>query len=122
MRNWILLVICLSLMVLAQSLWKTGLNRIGTIDVSTGLVPQIFKLVRSWQILVGISIFGITSLMWFDLLSRMELSLLYPMMSLAYVMAFFVGWIWLGESPNPMRLAGILVIGVGIFLVSRTGN
>jgi drug/metabolite transporter (DMT)-like permease len=109
-------------MVTAQSLWKIGLARIGTIDVSQGWLPQIAKLIRSWRIVVGLGIFGLTSLMWFDLLSRMELSLLYPMMSLVYVIAFFVGWWFLGETPNWSRLVGILVIGVGIFLVSRTGT
>ena len=120
MRNWLLLILCLSLMVTAQTLWKIGLARVGTIDVSQGWLPQIAKLVKSWRILVGLGIFGLTTLMWFDLLSRMELSLLYPMMSLVYVIAFFVGWWFLGESPNWMRFAGIVVIGVGIFIVAKT--
>lgn len=121
MRNWIVLIACLSLMLTAQTLWKAGLSRIGTVDVSASLWPQIMRLIQSWQILLGLAIFGVTSIMWFDLLSRMELSLLYPMMSLVYVMAFFVGWWGLGETPSLGRFVGILVICVGIVIVSRTG-
>ena len=120
MRNWLLLVLCLSLMVTAQTLWKIGLAKVGTIDVSQGWLPQIGRLIRSWRILVGLGIFAFTTLLWFDLLSRMELSLLYPMMSLVYVIAFFVGWWFLGEEPSWTRFAGILVIGLGIIIVART--
>ena len=123
MRNWLVLILCLSLMVTAQSLWKIGLIRIGIIDVGgSPLGPQLLKLLKSWRIVVGIAIFACTTVLWFDLLSRMELSLLYPMMSLVYVIAFFVGWFWLGETPNWNRLLGILVICLGIFLTARTGG
>lgn len=120
MRNWLLLILCLSLMVTAQTLWKIGLAKVGTIDVSQGWIPQILKLIKNWRILAGLGIFGMTTLLWFDLLSRMELSLLYPMMSLVYVIAFFVGWWFLGEEPSWARFGGILVIGLGIFIVART--
>jgi drug/metabolite transporter (DMT)-like permease len=123
MRNWLLLVLCLCLMLVAQSLWKTGLSRVGVIDLtSAGGLALLWRVVRSWRILTGIAIFGVTTAIWLDLLSRFELSFLYPMMSLVYVFAFFAGWIWLGEHPSPLRLAGILVICLGIYLVSRTGG
>ena len=120
MRNWLLLILCLSLMVTAQTLWKIGLAKVGMIDVSQGWLPQIGRLIRSWRIMAGLGIFAFTTLLWFDLLSRMELSLLYPMMSLVYVVAFFVGWWILGEEPSWARFAGILVIGLGIVIVART--
>lgn len=122
MRNWLLLILCLCLMLVAQSLWKAGLSRVGVIDLtSAGGLALLWKVLRSWRILTGIGIFAVTTAMWLDLLSRFELSFLYPMMSLVYVFAFFAGWIWLGETPNGLRLVGILVICVGIFIVARTG-
>jgi drug/metabolite transporter (DMT)-like permease len=64
--------------------------------------------------------FGLATILWFDLLSRMELSLLYPFMSLSYVIAFFAGWFFLGENPQPLRLVGIVIIILGIALVARS--
>ena len=122
MRNWVVLSLCLALMVLAQTLWKTGLERIGVIDVSAPWWPQVTRLLRAWRILAGISIFGVTTLLWFDLLSRMPLSQLYPLMSGVYVIAFFVGWAFLGEKPDLLRFVGIAVICVGIVLVARSGS
>lgn len=123
MRNWLVLLLCLTLMVTAQTLWKIGLARIGVIDVAgKPLWPQVIMLATSWRILLGAGIFAGTTLIWLDLLSRMELSVLYPMMSLSYVLAFFTGWIWLGEEPSVTRFLGILVICFGIWLVGRTGG
>jgi drug/metabolite transporter (DMT)-like permease len=118
----LVLFTCLVLMVAAQTLWKLGVSKAGGIDVGAGSIPeQVLKVIRSWRILLGIAIFGCTTLLWLDLLSRMELSRLYPLMSFTYVIAFFTGWWWLGEQPNPSRFVGILVICLGIYLVSRTG-
>jgi drug/metabolite transporter (DMT)-like permease len=123
MRNALVLLVCLVLMVTAQSMWKVGLARIGGVDVGSGtLMGQLLKVIKSWRIMLGIGIFCCTTILWFDLLSRMELSQLYPMMSFTYVMAFFTGWWWLGETPNFTRLLGIVIICVGIFLVARTGE
>jgi len=118
MRNWTLLVVSIALMVCAQTLWKLGLAKIGTIDVSAPTVAQFAKLAKRWEIWTGLAIFGGTTLAWMDLLSRMQLSQLYPMMSLTYVFAFFVGWIWLGEAFSLTRLAGIGIICLGIYVVS----
>lgn len=121
MRNWIVLFFCLGLMVSAQILWKLALSRIGVVDVSSmGLAAKLIELLRSWRILAGLAMFGVATLLWFDLLSRMELSFLYPFMSLSYVLAFFAGWWLLGEEPQPIRLLGILLVVAGIALVART--
>ena len=115
MRNWIVLSICLTLMVTAQILWKLGLARLGSVDVTSDQLPaKLLQMIQSWQILAGLALFGICTLLWFDLLSRMELSFLYPFMSFSYVLAFVAGWLWLGEKADPLRMVGILVICGGI--------
>ncbi len=123
MRNAVILVACLGLMVTAQILWKIALARIGVVDItSSSLGTRVVQLITSWRILLGLAMFGLATLFWMDLLSRMELSLLYPFMSLSYVLAFFAGWWFLGEHPQPIRLVGIVVIVLGIALVARSGN
>ncbi len=110
-------------MVGAQTLWKVGLRGMDGVHLgSRELIGQLFRIAMRWQFLLGMAIFGFTTILWLDLLSRMELSRLYPLMSFTYVIAFFTGWMWLGEKPNPRRLVGILVICVGIYLVAQTGS
>ena len=123
MRNAVVMFACLGLMVSAQVLWKVALTRIGVVDVmSSSLGERLLQLAGSWRILLGLAMFAVATVLWFDLLSRVELSLLYPFMSLSYVLAFFAGWWLLGESPQLSRLIGILVIIAGIALVARSGS
>jgi len=123
MRNAVVMFACLGLMVSAQVLWKVALTRIGVVDVmSSSLGERLLQLAGSWRILLGLAMFAVATVLWFDLLSRVELSFLYPFMSLSYVLAFFAGWWLLGESPQLSRLIGILVIIAGIALVARSGS
>jgi len=108
-------------MVTAQVFWKTALAKVGVVDVTSSSLPsRVWLLAKSWQIVTGLIMFGLATILWFDLLSRWELSLLYPFMSLSYVIAFFAGWMFLGEHPQLLRLVGIVVIMVGIALVARS--
>ncbi len=119
-RNTLVLLACLTVMVSAQTLWKSGLGVIGGIDIgSDALGTQLVRMIKSWRIMGGIALFGLSTVLWLDLLSKMELSHLYPLVSFTYVLAFFAGWIWLGETPNLTRFAGIVVICFGILLVAR---
>jgi drug/metabolite transporter (DMT)-like permease len=121
LRDPLLLLVCVSAMVAAQTLWKIGVSRTGGIDLTSGrALSQVLRVGRSWQFLLGALVFGFATVLWLHLLSSMELSKLYPMMSLTYPIAFFSGWILLGERPSARRFAGILVICVGIFIVAQS--
>lgn len=122
MRNGLVLALCLTMMVGAQTLWKIGLGKLGKLDMGRDQLLQLWNLARTWEIVVGVMIFGVTTLLWLDLLSRFPLSQLYPMMSLVYVIAFFVGWWQFGEEPSLIRFVGIAVICLGVALVARSGG
>jgi drug/metabolite transporter (DMT)-like permease len=108
-------------MVAAQTLWKISVSRTGGIDLASGdAVAQVIRVGRSWPFLLGGLVFAFATVLWLHLLSRMELSHLYPMMSLTYPIAFFSGWALLGERPSLRRFAGIVVICVGIFVVAQS--
>ena len=48
------------------------------------------------------------------------MSIAYPMLSIGYVVNAFAAWQLLGETLTPMRLGGIGVIIVGVFMVARS--
>lgn len=121
LRNTLVLAGCLFLMVAAQLLWKVGLGQIGGLDLQgAGVVGQLLAVATSLPIVGGIGLFGVSTVLWLDLLSRIELSRLMPLGSLTYVASFVAGWALLGETPRIGRFLGILVICGGIFLVARS--
>ena len=63
--------------------------------------------------------FGIATLVWFAVLAKSPLSLVYPLMSLSYVFGLVLARYCLGESISLVRWAGVGLICVGVALVTR---
>jgi multidrug transporter EmrE-like cation transporter len=49
-----------------------------------------------------------------------QVSIAYPMLSIGYVLNAVAAWYLFGESVSPMRLAGIGIIVVGVYIVARS--
>jgi drug/metabolite transporter (DMT)-like permease len=57
---------------------------------------------------------------WIVGLSRVEVSLAYPMLSMGYVVNALAAWWLFGESLGPMRWAGMMLILAGVLVISRS--
>jgi multidrug transporter EmrE-like cation transporter len=53
-------------------------------------------------------------------LSRVEVSIAYPMLSIGYVLNAVAAWYLFGESLTAQKLVGIAFIILGVFLVARS--
>lgn len=101
---------------------KLGMGKIGAITVvdSTNLVPTLVRMFSTPLVLVGLACYGLAALLWMVVLSRLDLSLAYPMVALLYVVIPIAAWLFLGEQVPWFRWVGILVVVLGIFIISRT--
>jgi len=105
----------------AQLLLKAGTNAVGHFAFSAeNLIPVGLKLAFEPHILGGIACYVVSLVVWIMALSRVEVSIAYPMLSIGYVINALIAWHFFGESVNAMRMAGIGVIIVGVFLVARS--
>jgi drug/metabolite transporter (DMT)-like permease len=117
----LLILIGVVLNAAAQLLLKVGMGRIGHFELSTANVwPVGLQIATSLPIIGGIVCYVMSVLVWLVVLSRMEVSQAYPMMSLGYIITALAAYFWLGEALGPMRVAGIAVIMVGVYMVSKT--
>ena len=53
-------------------------------------------------------------------LSRVPVSIAYPMLSIGYIVNAVAAWYLFGEALSAMKLAGIGVIVLGVFMVARS--
>jgi len=105
----------------AQLLLKAGTNSIGAFAFSVGnLVPVGIKVASNPFILAGLGCYAISVVVWIMALSRVEVSLAYPMLSIGYVVNALAAWYLFGEALGAQRLVGIGTIVVGVFLVARS--
>lgn len=94
----------------AQLLLKAGTNA----------APLGLRLAIEPHILGGLACYGVSVVVWVIGLSKVPVSIAYPMLSLGYAINAVAAYYLLGETPTPMRLAGIGIIVAGVFLVARS--
>ena len=106
----------------AQLLLKAGTNALGgaihlTADnwFQTGI-----KVATQVPILAGMACYAVSLVVWIIGLSRTDVTIAYPMLSLGYVVSAAGAWMFLGETVSPQRLLAIGVIMIGVALLART--
>jgi multidrug transporter EmrE-like cation transporter len=105
----------------AQLLLKAGTNRIGEFAFTLGnLVPVGLKVAASPFVLGGLACYGVSVVVWIMALSRVPVSVAYPMLSIGYIVNAAAAWFLFGESLTAQKLVGIGFIIVGVWLVARS--
>lgn len=105
----------------AQLLLKAGTNAVGHFEFSRdNILPVGMKLAFEPHIAGGVACYVVSLVVWIMALSRTEVSIAYPMLSIGYVINAVAAWYLFGESITAMRMAGIGFIVVGVFLVARS--
>ena len=105
----------------AQLLLKAGTNAVGHFEFSAGnVIPVGLRLALEPHILGGVGCYVLSLVVWIMALSRVEVSIAYPMLSIGYVINAVAAWYLFGESLTALRLTGIGFIVVGVFLVARS--
>ena len=120
---WILSGVLLN--AVAQLLLKAGASSAGQITMAAS-APALWRtalgLAQHPAILFGLACYGISVVVWIVALSRVDVSLAYPMLSIGYVINAILAWWLFGEDVNPQRWLGIFVIIAGVVLVARSGS
>ncbi len=117
--NYLIMAVSIGLAIAGQLLMKRGMMSFGTFPVSQLLFNIIPMFLNPW-VFTGLVAFGLSSVFWLVVLSRMELSLVYPMVSVAYVIVALLSWYFFRENLTLIRWAGIAVIVLGVVLISRS--
>jgi multidrug transporter EmrE-like cation transporter len=105
----------------AQLLLKAGTNAVGEFAFSLdNLVPVGAKVASNPHILAGLGCYAVSVVVWVMALSRVPVSIAYPMLSIGYVVNAMAAWWLFGESLTMQKLVGIGFIIIGVFLVARS--
>lgn len=119
MKDMLLIILSVSLAALGQLLLKLGMIKVGRVSSLASAPSMILNALLNPIVLSGLAVFGISALSWLVVLSRVKLSIAYPMVSLGYVAVVLFSWLIFKESVKPITIVGCLAIAVGVFLISR---
>ena len=116
-----LIILGVMLNAAAQLALKQGMRQIGYFDFGLrSCGPVFFAVAVNPYILTGLSCYVVSVVVWLMVLSRVEVSYAYPLLSIGYIVTAFAGWLFFHESIGATRWAGIVVICIGVWLVTRS--
>jgi multidrug transporter EmrE-like cation transporter len=105
----------------AQLLLKAGTNALGVISLTReNWWDVLWKMGTQGHFVAGVACYMVSLLVWIMGLSRVPVSVAYPMLSLGYVINAVAAFYLFGETFTVARWLGIGFIIVGVWLVART--
>lgn len=119
MKGIPLILLAVLLGATGQIIMKMGMKIYGEVT-ATSVWGQLVPILRVPQVFFGFVCYGLSAVLWIAVVSNVDLSLAYPMVSLAYVLVFLASWLFLGEHISAMRLAGLVIIVAGVLVISRS--
>lgn len=118
--SFICILIGVSLNACAQLLLKAGVNAVGHFNLTAAnILPVGFRIATQLPIIGGLTCYVLSVVVWIVGLSRVDVSIAYPMLSLGYVVNAFAAWYLFGEALSMQRLVGIGIILVGVVVLAR---
>ena len=100
---------------------KAGMNSLVTTYGKLQLsVDTLLHMASNPLLIVGIAIFGISTLLWLFALAKADLSFAYPFLSLTYLAVLIGGAFLFGDKVTIPRVLGFAVIIVGVWIVARS--
>jgi multidrug transporter EmrE-like cation transporter len=105
----------------AQLLLKAGTNVLGVITLTReNWLDTLGRMATQSHFVLGISCYVVSVLVWIIGLSRVPVSIAYPMLSVGYIVNAIAAHYLLGEAVTLSRWTGIGFIVLGVWLVARS--
>jgi len=118
-RTLLLGIVSIMLLSCGQASFKVGLNAIGGFSLGDGM-GGLSKIAQTPWIVVGFACYGLSSVLWLDVLSKLPYTLAFPLVGLTYMFTLLIGRLVFHEPVGWMKILGVVFILSGIFLIVRT--
>ncbi|KAA0218387.1 MAG: 4-amino-4-deoxy-L-arabinose transferase [Lautropia sp.] len=106
----------------AQTLLKHGTNRLGPVGFSLSqALPVGLRVLGDWPFLLGLACYAVSLVVWIAALTRVPVTVAYPMLSIGYIINALIARFWLGETMGLNGWLGIAFIVLGVTLIARQG-
>jgi len=121
--NLALVFLSVFLSTSAQLVLKFGANKIVHLETDAAKELSLFSYVPIYlnlYVVLGLTIYVISAATWIYVLTKVEISTAYPMISLGFIMTLVFGVFLFDESISMSKISGTLLIILGCLLIART--
>jgi multidrug transporter EmrE-like cation transporter len=105
----------------AQLALKASVRDMGAIGLNFSSSSTAFlRLACEPFLWAGLICYAISVVVWILALSRVDVSIAYPMLSMGYVVNALFAWQLFGESMNLARIIGMGIVLLGVYVLARS--
>lgn len=105
----------------AQLFLKAGMSQIGHFEFTlANALPIGVKVIGNFPIITGLFMYVVSVGVWLLVLSRVQVSFAYPMLSIGYIVNAVAAYYLFGEPLTSLRMLGIFIIIGGVYLVAQS--
>ncbi|MGD0954295.1 MAG: EamA family transporter [Methanotrichaceae archaeon] len=117
-----LVLICVLAGAAGQILWKEGMSNLGRINGIGDLlqVKTVWDIFTNKYIILGIFLYAMSVFLWLGAMSTLDVSFMYPLLSLGYIVTAILAMVFIGENITLLRWAGIVMIIAGCFMITKS--
>ena len=119
--TWLLLLSGVLLNAAAQLLLKAATRVSGVLVSDAGGLswPAAGALLGAPPLWAGLGCYAVSVVLWLGALSRVPVSVAYPMLSIGYIVNAFLAALLFGEALSGAKLGGIALIVLGVLVLAR---
>ncbi len=81
---------------------------------------NLISILSHGETWIGFLLYGLSAICWLWVLSRVQLSFAYPLLSLSFPIVVVLSVIYFAEVITPIRWIGVSLIVIGVSLLART--
>lgn len=107
---------------IAQLFLKAGTNAISVGEQGSGFFSLVLRAATQPFIVAGVSCYVLSMAIWLAVLSRLPVSVAYPLLSIGYIITAVFGFFLFGESLGVVKIVGIIIIIIGVIVLTSSVN
>lgn len=119
--NFFLILMGVLLNTVAQLCLKKGMLIIGAVSLDMmSIMAMIPRVAVNFYIILGMLCYVFSFGVWLIVLSKVDVSLAYPLLSIGYIVTAIIGWCCFGEPLPIYKVIGIVTICIGTGLMFKS--
>ncbi|WAR46603.1 SMR family transporter [Methylomonas rapida] len=111
------ILIAAAISAFGQVLLKYAMLKHGSIDFN---LQGLIRLIIEWRLICALGLYAAALLMWLHVLSKVPLSIAYPMLAITYVIVPLMSFAFFGERINQPQIIGICLVLAGVAIIGKT--
>jgi len=118
--KYILIFLSIILSSSAQIFLKLATSKTEGIQHSGSVMATIMKLGTNGYLIFGLFMYFISAVLWVFGISKIPLSVAYPLVSVGYIIVVLASYYVFGEALSLNKVLGLVLIICGVIVLSRT--